>query len=643
MVPTTRLESGAARVLIACLAFELVLVRITGGPQPLLHAGLDAAALLPLAWLAERATRRGRNAAGLRSVAPAAAIAAGIAFLIAFLTLRTLHHERTLPAALLAALGTAVLLVAGHAFAGRRHLVALACVSWLATCAMLWELRAGEIPWSLAGGLAAWCLVLAALVNGRAWLAAPVAAIVLACLPLRIRGPAPVVWSAAGDVPAGPDIVLLVADTLRADHAPRLQTLRRLGADAHDFGSAQAASSWTLPSMASLMTSRPVAEHGAISNEARVKTSMRRDVDTLAELLARAGYDTAAVLADNPYVGPAFGFERGFAYFDFDGSESHRFDLPLAVFTSARPLVVGLVFASFRSLDMAWAKRLLDYGAGDDASALVDRVDRVLQSRRERPLFLWVHAMDLHLPYRHAASLPGVDDALRGALTRITVGELRNDSVWRSDERRRILRQAYAAELEHVDAAWQHLLDALGPAPARGRVVVLTSDHGEEFFEHGGFEHGHSFHQEIVTVPLVIAGLPDPSSLSQAAPVSLLDVAPTLLAAAGVPVPSSLRGRNLATPVAERNLTAANLLYADDAERVGSFAVRRGRWKLIEHRGVSLFDLAVDPGERRDVSASHPGWVRALRQARPRSVPTGAPAKLDPKARERLRALGYLE
>jgi arylsulfatase A-like enzyme len=192
--------------------------------------------------------------------------------------------------------------------------------------------------------------------------------------------------------------------------------------------------------------------------------------------------------------------------------------------------------------------------------------------------------------------------------------------------------------VEQVDRELLRLLDGLGPAPPRGRVVVLTSDHGEEFLEHGRFEHGHSLHQELLAVPLVVSGV-EPGEAAE--PAGLVDVAPTLLARAGL-AHDDLPGRDLLARGGEAAYVAQNLLY--DSSPNAHHAVRRGRWKLIvSPAGSRLYDLEADPAERRDRAGERPALAAELGAWEVGPGAAGPPQSIDRREAEALRQLGYVE
>ena len=342
-------------------------------------------------------------------------------------------------------------------------------------------------------------------------------------------------------------------------------------------------------------------------------------------------------------AGPAFGFDRGFAVqrqFIRDNRhalprwlESNRPATEIDWELAARPVVADL-FTLF-----GWVPPL-PFG---NAREVVDAAERILDARRDRPLFLWVHLLDPHLPYRqvHTTRLA---PALQRALATASRAKILAEPGWRTPAAIAALREAYRNEIRHVDRELLRLWERLEDDTDRARVVVLTSDHGEEFFEHDAFEHGHSFYQEVIGVPLVVAGLSGrPAGSRDGATVGLIDLAPTLLAAAGIA--HELPGQNLASRVAPRVYTTENLMRGRDP--LGPYAQRSANWKLIEGFGaMQLFDLDADAGERHNLATEQPSVVAELvLDDRPsvESIADEAEAELSEADKARLRALGYLD
>jgi arylsulfatase A-like enzyme len=426
-----------------------------------------------------------------------------------------------------------------------------------------------------------------------------------------------------GEAPRARSVVLIVVDTLRADHLgawgyarPTSVELDRRVAQGALFERAFAPSSWTLPSFASLYTGLWPAAHGVgrePGSDGRF-TSLGPGLRPLAEILAGHGFATAAV-ANNPFLHPGFGLARGFADYHY---------------------VYGNLERQPRASQIAWAGlRWLD--ARDPS----------------RRFLLVLHLFDPHLTYDPHPSVRGTfTSGYRGPLALPLTGFGGANAGWapRDPADRAFVAAAYDEELLFVDRQLARLFAGLDERGLRDEtLVVLTADHGEELFEHAGFEHGHSLHQEVLHVPLVIWG-PGVRPGRVEAPVSLVDVLPTLLDALGLPPAPGAAGVSLwplATrrdPLPERALLAEGTLHGPERR-----ALVRWPWKLLEVDGGAprLFDLAADPAERSDRAAAEPERLRALAAelAGLRAGPAAAaPApELDDAAREQLSGLGYLD
>ena len=423
---------------------------------------------------------------------------------------------------------------------------------------------------------------------------------------------------------SGPDLVLITVDTLRAD--AELDVVERLAEEGRRFTTAWSPSTWTLPALASLHTGLEVPEHGAGKAADGSRRGIRADVTVLAEALGNAGWDTAAVVAANVNASEKYGFSRGFDTF-YSGLEALEFARPGPVFGipgTARPLFVQLgVWLGLEDRRPIW-----------DAPEITRRALRVVSTRRSgRPLFLWVHYMDPHLPYLHAreVALPGwrQDDLLHP-----TGGHLTEAAYWTDEEGREAQRRGYANEVARVDRAVETLLNGLGSAPEGGRVVAFTSDHGEELFEHGTRGHGHAFWEEVLRVPLVISGTGVVPSVTDM-PVSLVDLAPTFLAAAGVPSRVDLRS----DAQREAVIRAAGLMRGVESSEAR--AARGSQWKWVTHPARAMFDLTADPSEQSPLPVSPQG--AAVLDGRGIAAETSEEPSLSPTESELLHDLGYLD
>ena len=459
-------------------------------------------------------------------------------------------------------------------------------------------------------------------------------------LPLYFGGQCLLAASVAMATP--PHLVLVMIDTLRADHlgaygyardtSPNLDRLARAGSY---FVRARATSSWTKPSVGSLFTSQLPSEHGATS----FGRGLDSDVPVLAELLRAAGYRTLGVSGNFVHVTEEQGFARG-----FDSWKALAFRLaenegdPLLRYRGTAPLraptAPEINFAALHLLAES--------------------------PRRQAPVFLYVHYMEPHSGYLPPPEFSErfVEPWTDGPAPRFT-----SDYLWRISRegtpldpalRERMI-GSYDAEIAAVDAGLGRLvmqLEKLGYWD--NSVVVVVSDHGEEFFEHGRWNHGMTLYDESLRVPLIVLDNRDPrGGVRRDEPVDLLDVAPTLLALAGAPIPAVMRGRDLlASELAPRDGVAE--LHPDAAFEVGSLgrphraSLLRWPWKGIARRDGTLeaYDLESDPAERTP-SKRVPGSLAADASDLARWLDQRSGGQedeeLDAAARARLRALGYVE
>ena len=439
-----------------------------------------------------------------------------------------------------------------------------------------------------------------------------------------------------------PNVILVMVDTLRADHLScyggdlPTPALCSLADDGGTRFKAFSHASWTRPSAATLLTSLLPASHGVMSKP----SSLAPDVVLLPELLKEAGYATGGIAA-NINLAPSFGFDQGYDEYHYlapdylAGAEESSSKLILyqigrAVWFKLRP---GLRFGDFYQ----------------DSAVVNEVAFDFLERNRDSRFFLFLHYMDPHDPYfRHPYDGHGIARVANQHPTPALVSEMQ---------------QLYRGEIKYLDANFAKLLGKLREIGLSERtLIVLTSDHGEEFQEHGGFWHGLTLYDEQVHVPLLVRWAGD-GARPQGDPgdhlVGLLDVTPTILARAGARVPPTLQGVDLALSAPERPERSRIVFAEEDHEGNVLRAVRTEEWKLIEAnpgnpRGLApleLFQLREDPGEKRNLSAERSDRVADLRRhadaqeqlARSQSVGGGATAELSAAEQEALRLLGYVE
>ncbi|HEY7696880.1 MAG TPA: sulfatase [Vicinamibacteria bacterium] len=416
-------------------------------------------------------------------------------------------------------------------------------------------------------------------------------------------------------------VVLVSVDTLRADHLglygyerPTSPVLDALARESTVFEQAMSASPWTLPSHATLLTGLYPSRHGLTSHERYLSSSLT----TLAQYFSQAGYRTAAVV-NSHNLSPEFGLDRGFQQYRYVEERTERRE-PSTEITDQ---------------GVEWIR-----GAGKD------------------PLFLFLHYYDVHSDY---ASLPeyereflrpydGIADGTTAQLALYREGKV---SLSPADAPRLIDR--YDAGIRQMDQELGRLLSFLREGgPGEKALLLVTSDHGEEFFEHGGVLHGQTQYQEVLRVPLLIRGPGVPAGRRVPTPVSLIDVVPTLLTLAGIGTPEGLDGLDLAPLWSEGGgrLEERYLFSEADHNNVEHDITRSVRYRGFKlhynrlSRERRLYDLARDPEERKDISSGEGKAMAALSQRLDRFMAmekVEAPVRaLSEEEIEKLRSLGYL-
>lgn len=452
-----------------------------------------------------------------------------------------------------------------------------------------------------------------------------------------------------------PNVVLISVDTLRADHlgsygSPHGLTpqLDRFATDGVLFENAITSSPWTLPAMASVLTGLSPSRHaaGAIANrrDPLGRAPLRAGSWTLTSALRERGYATQAIVT-NPYLALHYGLGEGFQGYENITIESE-------IFLGARDTTAG------RLVKWLWP----EVAVGDRGATVSDRAIRWLeQFGRDRPFFLWVHYVDPHPPYSRAGvthhksfrgdSLLGAirGDAVDLSLTSPDVARLRSGELRMSAAQKEAVRRLYQAEVASVDSAVGRVLEGLDRLGlGRRTIVVLVADHGEEFWEHGGVEHGHTVYDELIRIPLIMRWPGHlPAGRRVRSQVGIADVAPTVLAILGIPPPSNLNGWSLlplidGTSSESRIAVVENLLFAEERIGVRTLEHKYVRWENGKEEAYSLYD---DPRELRDLGGVPTviGPLRDLYTANVKPEEASGPIALptaDPATLKSLKALG---
>jgi arylsulfatase A-like enzyme/uncharacterized membrane protein YbhN (UPF0104 family) len=436
--------------------------------------------------------------------------------------------------------------------------------------------------------------------------------------------------------PTAGNILFVVVDTLRADHLPgygyasgKTPNLETFARDAVRFDQAFANASWTRPSFASMLTGRYASSHRVMSKS----DSLPSEIVTLPEALQSAGYSTAGIVT-NFNVAPFFNFHQGF--------DAYRYLEPNFVL-GANDTAAKLLFVQFLRQRMEKMHAAKIGSAYQPAPIVNAAILETLDQEPRAPWFLFAGYMDPHDPYythpydgtaysRAANQHPDASEAPR-------------------------LRKLYDGEITFWDESFGALVAEL---KKRGvyddMTIVITSDHGEEFMDHGGYWHGTTLYDEQVRVPLYVK-LPgnDRGGSVVRHWVQSIDLMPSLLERAGVDVPKGVQGSDVFVgheAVFAEESHEGNVLRSLRMQRAGT------QVKLItanegNPRGLAtqeLYRVDQDAPERLNLANDEPALTefahKALNEteknaqqgrAAQKSVDVGA----DANAAAKLRALGY--
>ena len=429
---------------------------------------------------------------------------------------------------------------------------------------------------------------------------------------------------------AGQNVIVIVVDTLRADalgpYGARPSPTPRLDAFAAGgrvFEQSISTSSWTLPSTASILTGLSVRSHGLLGGDdeaARNSQSfLAESIVTLAEAAVAAGITTIGVSA-NPLVARETNLAQGFETFvqyGFDGRARN------------------------------WQ--------GPARTMRADFTDWLRTNRGVRFL-AYLHFMDVHDPYTPPPGfMPPVPDGIRPAIRNGQIHDTGMEINWQDAPpltpiELHYVRALYDGEIRGWDAEFGELLDTLDALGFRATTdIIVTADHGEEFQDHGHLKHGMTLYEEVIRVPLIIAG-PDVAPGRTTTQVQGIDLYPTVTALLGALTPAGLPGTNVLGIIPERSmLVATHNARPPSGPAMELLAVRTPAQKLIvapRIERVELFDLLADPREAtnlRDDRAQVATWRETLARLVNEATPTPAATAVQPDLTRSLRQLGYVQ
>ncbi len=450
----------------------------------------------------------------------------------------------------------------------------------------------------------------------------------------------PAARAIAPELAAKPNVILVMVDTLRADHlscygaeikTPNLCRLATEGTLYQGYSHA----SWTKPATASLLTSTLPSTHRAMSKP----SSLSQDLTLISEAMKAGGYTTGGIVS-NVNLAESFGFAQGYDDYYYLAPDyiagAQESSSKLIIYQLVRQVALGVLGG-----DKIYFN---DYY--QDSQVVNEVAFDWLDARGDERFFLFLHYMDPHDPYfEHPYNGVGI--------ARVSLPEPKPEQAER-------LAALYRGEVEYLDEQFGELLAKLEKMGLYDdTLIALTADHGEEFHEHGGFWHGLTLYDEQIHVPLLIKWSRHdaaPAAGADAGIARSIDVAPTLLGAAGIPVPESMQGIDLRTPFSARREKDRQVFAEEDHEGNVLWSLRTQDEKLIvanpnNPRGLperAYYDVASDPGEtdpfaEPDAEARLEEMAELHRLAAEGKAVEGEDAEMSYEDCERLRMIGYVE
>lgn len=461
-----------------------------------------------------------------------------------------------------------------------------------------------------------------------------------------------------------PSVILIVLDTLRADHlsvygyeratSPQLMKFAQ-GADV--FERCLSTSSWTVPAHASLLTGLYPSSHGVhLSPESGSADLLLADeLWTLSEAFRDSGYRTGAAVA-NTWLKRGSGFDQGFDW--YDDKPRHNMGLEPWVWSLSHQLT-NVLPKETPFLDTFLARLWPYFTPYPSFTELAYASTRWIQQEPEQPFFLFMNAMEAHDPFEPP---PPERDRWPGRIPgRISFHQFQTDVMSGRTPLDPVV-------LEHIisqyDGEIAYLDRQLGDFFAELRRIgwfdaswiIVTADHGEHLGEHGLLWHRTSLYDPLLRVPLIVKRPGQTQGRRVSNLIQLTDVMPTLLASYGIQMPNDMDSAGLWQ---EQKQGLAELYYdrwivqthGTRAEH-NQFVFERDGHKLVtsSRDPASLYKIATDPSEQHDVSLEVPGLLRELNEERERLVDSLPPppharreAGPDADTLRRLRSLGYMD
>jgi arylsulfatase A-like enzyme len=393
-----------------------------------------------------------------------------------------------------------------------------------------------------------------------------------------------------------PPIILITIDTLRADHLScygsnkvETPTIDSLAKDGILFNTTISQCPWTIPSIASILSSLYPSLHkgGEVVGEGESKSfrKIAESITLLPEVLKKEGYFTQAILS-NPQLSKEQGFAKGFD--GFQNFDAGYYEIPGLFY-------LRLIKTVRSSVSDRW------YTAGD---IITNEAMDWLNKNHKSSFFLWIHYTDPHIPY-HPPTKYLKNLTYKGKFKDKNVldfGKIRSGSYNITADDRVYIESLYNGEIKFTDDQLSKVIYKLKELDIFDKsLIILTSDHGEEFWEHLGFEHGHTVYNELLHIPLIIhfGNLLQAENKAIKNRVRLIDIFPTILDFLKIEYQGFIQGRSLMPIIMgeeEERIAFSEYLYRGKERK----SIINGDFKCIYFPDIDreeLYNLKRDPAE----------------------------------------------
>ena len=391
----------------------------------------------------------------------------------------------------------------------------------------------------------------------------------------------------APDDVSGMNVLLIIIDTLRADHlgywgyerdtTPTLDSLAESGSS---WMAMQGQSSWTLPSTASMLTGlSPREHHAGMYNNSLY--GLASSIPSLQAIVHAKGWKTCGIF-NVIFLSEDFGFHRGFDHFDCRG-------------------VTG------------------NTGCRRADQTVDDALEWLGGLERDSRFLMVLHFYDPHIPYDPPAPFdtlfadPSYTVFSMARQQMNMIFSVNDDGSEITNEGLENLVDLYDGEIAFTDAEIGRLFASMrSNGFSDSTLIIVVADHGEEFMDHSGMEHGRTLYQEVTHVPLIVNGPGIPGGVRVEEPVAHIDIMPTILSYLKLEIPENLQGRNiLESEYPDIDIPASNLLWG----KIQQASIRRGNYKIIwnaDDSGTEYYDLYTDPAEHAPLEDPDESMIEAV-------------------------------